>query len=139
LQSKEVRIKGRFVVAGRAEAKALVTSQPLSFLGGVDPATGRVIEKNHELEGESLRGKIFVFPMGKGSTVGSYTIYSMAKNGVSPAAIINTETEPIIAAGCVLAGIPLVDRLESDPIKTIRNGDYVIVDSVSGTVTVRKR
>lgn len=139
MQSKEVRIKGRFVVAGRAEAKALVTSQPLSFLGGVDPATGRVIEKNHELEGESLRGKIFVFPMGKGSTVGSYTIYSMAKNGVSPAAIINTETEPIIAAGCVLAGIPLVDRLESDPIKTIRNGDYVIVDSVSGTVTVRKR
>jgi hypothetical protein len=136
---REVRIKGRFVVAGRAMAKALVTSQPLSFLGGVDPATGRVIEKNHELEGKSLRGKIFVFPMGKGSTVGSYTIYSMAKNGVSPAAIINTETEPIIAAGCVLAGIPLVDRLESDPIKTIRNGDYVIVDSVSGTVTVRKR
>jgi len=139
LRSSEVRIKGRFLVAGRARAKALVTSQPVSFLGGVDPATGRVIEKNHELMGRSLRGKIFVFPMGKGSTVGSYTIYSMAKNGVAPAAIINTRTEPIIAAGCVLAGIPLVDRLETDPIKTIRNGDYVIVDSVSGIVTVRKR
>ena len=138
MQSKEVRIKGRFVVAGRARAKALVTRQPVSFLGGVDPGARRIIEKNHELEGKSLRGKIFVFPMGKGSTVGSYTIYSMAKNGVSPAAIINTETEPIIAAGCVLAGIPLVDRLESDPIKTIRNGDYVIIDSASGTVTVRK-
>jgi len=120
-------------------AEALVTSQPVSFLGGVDPATGRVIEKNHELKGKSLRGKIFVFPMGRGSTVGSYTIYSMAKNRVAPAAIINTETEPIIAAGCVLAGIPLVHRLERDPIKTIRNGDYVIVDSASGIVTVRKR
>jgi len=120
-------------------AEALVTSQPVSFLGGVNPATGRVIQKNHELEGKSLRGKIFVFPTGRGSTVGSYTIYSMAKNGVAPAAIINTKTEPIIAAGCVLAGIPLVDRLERDPIKTIRNGDYVIVDSSSGIVTVRKR
>jgi len=139
LRSREVRIKGRFLVAGRASAKALVTSQPVSFLGGVDPATGRVIEKNHELRGRSLRGKVFVFPTGRGSTVGSYTIYSMAKNGVAPAAIINTRTEPIIAAGCVLAGIPLVDRLERDPIKTISNGDYVIVDSVSGIVTVRKR
>lgn len=138
MQSREVRIKGRFLVAGRAMAKALVTSQPISFLGGVDPVTGRVIEKNHELEGRSLRGKVFVFPMGRGSTVGSYTIYSMAKNGVAPAAIINIRTEPIIAAGCVLAGIPLVDKLERDPIKTIRNGDHVIVDSVSGIVTVRK-
>ena len=139
MRSREVKIKGHFLVAGRVMAKALVTSEPVSFLGGVDPATGRVIEKNHELEGRSLRGKIFVFPMGKGSTVGSYTIYSMAKNGVAPAAIINTRTEPIIAAGCVLAGIPLVDRLERDPIKAIRNGDYVIVDSASGIVTVRKR
>jgi len=101
--------------------------------------TGKVIEKNHELKGMSLRGRVFVFPSGKGSTVGSYTIYSMAKNGVAPAAIINMETEPIIAAGCVLAGIPLVDRLERDPTKTIGNGDYVTIDSPSGIVTVRKR
>ncbi len=139
MQSNEIRMKGRFLVPGRAAAKALVTSLPLSFLGGVDPTTGKVVEKNHDLEGKWLRRKILVFPMGKGSTVGSYTIYSMAKNGVAPAAIINRETEPIIAAGCVLAGIPLVDRLEADPIKAIANGDYVIVDSASGTVTVRKR
>ena len=139
MRSREVRIKGRFLVAGRAMAKALVTDQPMSFLGGVDPVTGRVREKNHELRGRSLKGRVFVFPMGKGSTVGSYTIYSMAKNGVAPAAIINRMTEPIIAAGCVLAGIPLVDRLEMDPIKTIETDDYVIVDSASGMITVRKR
>ena len=127
------------MVAGRAVAKALVTHQPVSFLGGVDPVTGRVIEKNHELRGRSLKGRVFVFPMGKGSTVGSYTIYSMAKNGVAPAAIINRMTEPIIAAGCVLANIALVDRLEMDPIKTIETDDYVIVDSASGMITVRKR
>jgi len=120
-------------------AKALVTDQPVSFLGGVDPVTGRVIEKNHKLKGRSLRGRIFVFPTGKGSTVGSYTIYSMAKNGVAPAAIINRMTEPIIAAGCVLANIPLVDSLEMDPIKAIETDDFVMVDSASGMVTVRKR
>jgi len=127
------------VVPGRAAGRAIVTSQPISFLGGVDPVTGRLIEKNHELMGMSLRGKVFVFPHGKGSTVGSYTIYSMAKNGVAPAAIINMETEPVIAAGCVLAAIPLVDRLERDPTKTIGNGDYVTVDSERGIVRVRKR
>ena len=127
------------MVPGRAAGRAIVTSQPISFLGGVNPVTGRLIEKNHELEGMSLRGKVFVFPYGKGSTVGSYTIYSMAKNGVAPAAIINMETEPVIAAGCVLAAIPLVDRLERDPTKTIGNGDYVTVDSKRGIVTVRKR
>ena len=127
------------MVPGRAAGRAVVTSQPISFLGGVDPVTGRLIEKNHELMGMSLRGKVFVFPYGKGSTVGSYTIYSMAKNGVAPAAIINMETEPVIAAGCVLAAIPLVDRLERDPTKTIGNGDYVTVDSKRGIVTVRKR
>ena len=127
------------MVPGRAAGRAIVTSQPISFLGGVDPVTGRLIEKNHELMGMSLRGKVFVFPHGKGSTVGSYTIYSMAKNGVAPAAIINMETEPVIAAGCVLAAIPLVDRLERDPTKTIGNGDYVTVDSERGIVRVRKR
>jgi len=127
------------LVTGKAVGKALVTEQPVSFLGGVDPVTGRVIEKNHKLKGRSLKGRIFVFPTGKGSTVGSYTIYSMAKNGVAPAAIINRMTEPIIAAGCVLANIPLVDRLEMDPIKTIETDDCVMVDSASGMVTVRKR
>jgi len=127
------------VVPGRAAGRAVVTSQPISFLGGVDPVNGMLIDKNHELKGMSLRGKVFVFPYGKGSTVGSYTIYSMAKNGVAPAAIINMETEPVIAAGCVLAAIPLVDRLERDPTKTIGNGDYVTVDSKRGIVTVRKR
>ncbi|MCX8203098.1 MAG: DUF126 domain-containing protein, partial [Nitrososphaeria archaeon] len=80
-----------------------------------------------------------VFPKGKGSTVGSYVLYQLRKNGHAPAAIINVETEAIIATGCILAEIPLVDRLDSDPIATIRNGDWTEVDGSTGLVKVRRR
>jgi len=70
---------------------------PISFYGGVDPNTGVVLEKGHELQGQSIAGKVLVFPQGKGSTVGSYTLYRMKKNGTAPAAMINRETETIVA------------------------------------------
>ncbi|MEM3571460.1 MAG: DUF126 domain-containing protein, partial [Candidatus Bathyarchaeia archaeon] len=64
-------LKGRGIVKGYAEGKAIVSKEPISFLGGVDPKTGIVIEKNHELKGKKIAKKIFIFPYGKGSTVGS--------------------------------------------------------------------
>ncbi len=122
-----MRIRGRRIVGGYAEGVALLSAEPVSFYGGVDPETGVIVEKGHGLEGESVRGRVFIFPRGKGSTVGSYVIYRMKKLGTAPSAIINQETEAIIATGCVLAGIPLMDRLEADPLKTLKSGDYIRV------------
>ena len=68
-------LTGRKIWAGKVHGEALVTTQGISFFGGVDPETGRVVEKGHSLEGQSISGKILVFPTGKGSTVGSYTLY----------------------------------------------------------------
>ena len=76
------------------------------------------------------------FPKGKGSTVGSYVLYQLKKNGHAPAAIVNRETETIIATGCILAEIPLVDRLGSDPLEVIHSGDRVRVDGREGRVIV---
>ena len=67
-------MNGRTISPGKALGKALVTSEPIGFYGGIDIKTGVVIEKNHPLEGKSVKGKILVFPCGKGSTVGSYVI-----------------------------------------------------------------
>lgn len=134
-----IALKGRRVVEGVAEAEALVTTQMLSFLGGVDPKTGLVIERGHELEGSSIAGRVLVFPRGKGSTVGSYTIYSMRRNGTAPKAMVNVETEPIIAAGCALAKIPLVHRLDRDPTSVIKTGDYVVVNGFRGVVAVEPK
>lgn len=118
---------------------ALVSVEPLSFFGGVDPRTGRIVEKGHELYGRKIASRVLIFPRGKGSTVGSYVIYSMSKYGTAPAAILNVQTEPIVVAGCVLGNIPLVDRLETDPTESIRNGDHVSVDGGKGIVKVRRK
>lgn len=133
---KERVMRGRGVAKFVGTGEALVSSQGISFFGGVDPKTGLVREKGHELCGADITGKVLVFPRGKGSTVGSYVLYQLRKNGHAPAAIINTETETIIATGCILAEIPLVDKLDGDPLQAIRSGDRVTVDGGKGEVLV---
>ncbi|MEM2843212.1 MAG: DUF126 domain-containing protein [Candidatus Bathyarchaeia archaeon] len=133
-----MKLKGRGVVEGFGRGRALVAKSPISFLGGVNPSNSLIIDKNHELYGETIAGKVLVFPFGKGSTVGSYTLYALSKHGVKPTAIINIETEPIIAVGCVIAKIPLVDKLEKNPLEFIKNGDLVEVNGGSGLVTIYK-
>ncbi len=121
----------RSIKAGAVEGEALVSLVPIGFLGGVDGETGRVTERGHPLEGMCVAGKILVFPTGKGSTVGSYILYQLAVNGVAPAAIINAESEPIVAVGAIISGIPMVDRV---PIERIQMGDRVRVEGERVTV-----
>jgi uncharacterized protein len=115
---KMEQLKGRIICKGKAEGEALTTTQPISFYGGVDPNTGTVIEKGHELQGQSVKGKILVFPQGKGSTVGSYTLYRLKKNGAAPAGIVNRECETIVAVGAIISEIPCVDKVDIGKIKT---------------------
>lgn len=124
-------MKGRIIYRGKAEAEALVTSQPISFYGGVDPNTGTIIEKGHELQGQSVKGKILVFPQGKGSTVGSYTLYRLKKNGAAPAGMINRECETIIAVGAIISEIPCIDKVDINQIKT---GNKVRVENETVTI-----
>ena len=118
-------MQGRIIKAGRAEGEALVSPEPIGFLGGIDPDTGYVVEPGHCLQGECVTNRVLVFPTGKGSTVGSYTLYRMAVSGTAPAAIINAESEAIVAVGAIMADIPMVDLVDITPIRT---GDWVHVD-----------
>lgn len=124
-------LEGRLIKAGDITGEALVSTEPIGFLGGVDGESGIVIEKGHPLEGECVAGKVLVFPSGKGSTVGSYVIYQLATNGLAPAAILNAESEPIVAVGAIISDVPMVDQL---PIERIRNGDRVRVENAKVTV-----
>jgi predicted aconitase with swiveling domain len=124
-------MKGRMISPGKARGEAMVSRTPIGFFGGVDSKTGVVIERGHELEGKSVKDKILVFPGGKGSTVGSYVIYGLKKNGVAPAAIVNRETEAIVATGVILSGIPCVDGIDIEKIKT---GDKLMVDADQANV-----
>ena len=127
-------MKGRMISPGSVTGEAIVSSEPIGFYGGIDLNTGIVIEKDHPLEGESVKGKILVFPNGKGSTVGSYVIYGLQKNDVGPLGIINKETETIVATGAILAGIPCVDHIDIDDIKT---GDTIVLNADEGEVIVK--
>ena len=126
-----VRMLGRSIKPGKSEGIALVSPEPIGFLGGVDPETGVVIEPGHRLQGECITGRVLVFPTGKGSTVGSYTLYRMAKSGTAPAAIINLESEAIVAVGAIIADIPMVDQVD---IAQIETGDKVQMDGASVVV-----
>lgn len=121
-----MELTGRVIKAGRAEGLALVSREPIGFLGGVDPESGIVVEPGHALEGECVAGRVLVFPAGKGSTVGSYTLYWMARAGTAPAAILNAQSEAIVAVGAIMGNIPMVDQID---IGLINTGDRLRVDA----------
>ncbi len=129
-----MKLQGRTIYQGTASGEALVTSLGISFFGGVDPDTGIIVEKGHPLEGQCIGGKVLVFPSGKGSTVGSYTLYRLKMNGVAPAAIINAECETITAVGCIIAEIPCVDQV---PIEQLITGARVSIDGAQGLIDIQ--
>jgi hypothetical protein len=116
------------VSSGVARGPALVTKEPITFLGNVDPTTGVVVDPAHELFGKSVAGTVLIFPGGKGSTVGSYVIYQLKKRDLAPVAMINIRSEPIVAVGAIISGIPLVDRVPEE-ILQIDNDIMVEVDA----------
>ena len=83
------------------------------------------------LEGTSITGKVLAFPYGKGSTVGSYVLYALSRNGHAPAAIINAEAETIIATGAIIGNIPMIDRIEI-PLSRLKNDTPVTVNGDTG-------
>ena len=127
-------MQGRGISRGIGSGDLLVSPEPISFLSGVDPETGIVIERGHPLEGQSIAGRVLAFPYGKGSTVGSYVIYALKQNDRAPAAIVNTEAEPIIAVGAIIAGIPMVDRLPPE-FSCLAPGTRVTVNGDTGEVS----
>ena len=122
-------VAGRGISKGIGEGPVLVSSAPISFLSGVDPDTGIVVEKDHPLEGRCIAGKVLAFSHGKGSTVGSYVLYALSRNGNAPAALINREAEPIIAVGAIISEIPMIDHID---ITLLADGGFARVNGETG-------
>ncbi|UCD92226.1 MAG: DUF126 domain-containing protein [Methanobacteriota archaeon] len=126
-------LKGRGLSKGTGEANLIVSSEPVSFLGGVDAKSGRIIDERSDVFGESIAGKVFAFPSGKGSTVGSYVLYGLVINDCAPVAILNERSEVVVTVGVIISGIPLVDCLD---LSLLRTGDMVEVNGDEGSVNV---
>lgn len=128
-------INCRIISKGVVEGPAIVSKEPISFLGGVDPKTGKIIEVGHPLEGKNISGKILIFPRGKGSTVGSYVMYQLKKNNVAPLGIINEDAEVIVTVGAIISNIPMVDKPEIQ--LNIKDGQIVKIDAENGKIEVK--
>ena len=115
---------GRVIFPGRATGQALTSERPLSFFGGLDLQTGVVTERGHPLEGQSVAGRVLVFPTGTGSTVGSFALLRMARGGVGPAALVMRSCDTTVAVGAIIAEIPCVDQVD---ISVWRDGDELLV------------
>ena len=135
---KETILKGHGT-RGVAEGEALVVHDMISFMGGVHLAKGIILEKKLDARGKEVTDKILVFPTGKGTTTDPYALYLLMKGGKAPKAIINTEANPVTAAGAIMCNIPIIHRLDRNPLEAIETGDQVRVDGDKGTVTVTKR
>ena len=128
-----MKLAGRTIYPGTARGEALVSRMGISFYGGVDPDSGIITEAGHDLQGHSVAGKVLAFPSGKGSTVGSYILYRLQKNGRAPAAIINAECETITAVGCIIAEIPCLDQVDLDRLNT---GQQLEVEAEEGWLKI---
>jgi len=127
-------IECRNIAKGKGKGELIVSSEPISFLGGVNPENGEVIDPNHELKGQSIKDKVLFIPGGKGSTVGSYVIFQMMKNNTAPKAIICLNAEPIIATGAIMSDILMVDSPSNT--EELTTGTLVEVDGDNGTITI---
>lgn len=127
-------LKARKISRGNAVGEVLRSEEPISFYGGVNVDTGVIIEKNHPLGGKNVKGKILVFPNGKGSTVGSYSLYRMKKNNVAPSALVSKEADAIVAVGAIISEIPMVDKVEG--YEKICDGMKIKVNATEGKIII---
>ena len=136
-----IRLKGCRVVGGLARGEALVSAEPISFWGGVDPASGRINDPRHELCGRSVAGRVLAFPIGKGSSTGSLIVLELARIERAPAAIINVRSEPILATGPIVSRhfygrqIPMV-TLSAVEFERLQTGQALTVNGTEGWVEI---
>ena len=132
-------IRGRVLVAGDATGRALVLGEPLSLWGGLDPATGLLIDAHHPQRGADLTGRVLVMPAGRGSSSSSSVLAEAARTGHAPAAILVTEPDLILAVGAAVArelyarAVPVV-VVEAGQLRAIPDGATVSMTSAGDVI-----
>ncbi len=124
-------VQGHKVYGGTAAGPVAKSTIPLSFLGEIDPLTGRVDNASSELNGRTLGGTVLAFPEARGSTVGPYVIYGAGKRGVGPVAMVVERADAIVVSAAVIARIPCVEGVDMD---LLLDGENISVDGEKGTV-----
>jgi len=135
----KIILHGRKIVGGVAEGEALVTEETISGWGGINPMDGSIIERRHELYGQSFKDKILVFPGAKGSSGWSAFFHTARVAGAAPKGMIFTITTTKMALGAVVTHAPTVTDLNQNPLDIIETGDWVKVDGDNCIVEITKK
>lgn len=123
----------RALAPGRAVGLALVLEAPLSFWGGLDPATGLIIDQRHPQCGVSVTGRVLVMPGGRGSSSSSSILAEAIRAGTAPVAIALSEADLIITLGALVAAemyghfVPIA-VIPGTLYGTIATGDLITID-----------
>lgn len=121
------------------EGEVLVASDGFSPRYDLDRTTGEISRRGHSAEGRNIRGKILVISAPKGGVAAGWAFYDLKSRGLAPAALVCRTTNTVFVQGCVLAGIPIVHRLEPDPVQALSTGDRVRVEPAQGRIVVLGR
>ena len=132
-------LKGRGASKGVAEGEALLTHDAISFLSDINITEGIIISPQSKCKGQSVSGKILIFPTGRGSTADPYGFYMLKKAGKAPKAVINVDANPTTVAGAIISNTPMVYKLDRNPLDVIETGDHVLVDGNKGIVIITKK
>lgn len=128
------RIIGKVIIDGDNQGELVVSQQTFSFFGGFDFETGNIVDPKSDVFGLNLKDKIFAYPRGKGSSSTAGVILEALRQGVAPKAVINIESEKILAVGSIVAQVafgwklPLISISEED-FQSLASGDYVKISN----------
>jgi uncharacterized protein len=130
-------IRARGLVAGVGEGPALVSPDPVSFLGDVAITTGEIVADDSRVKGRKLGGTVLVFPGSMGSAGAWRFLYQLYKHGTHPVALVAcTLPDPSVVQGAILSGIPVVCQPSEEVLTTLADGVRLRVDGAAGTITV---
>ncbi|MCZ7482618.1 aconitase X [Rhizobium rhizogenes] len=125
--------QARSILTGAAEGKVIATTEALSFWGGVDPATGKVIDVHHPLHGICLTGGVLFMPTSRGSCTGSGVLLDLILTGRAPSALVFCEAEDVLTLGALVAAemfdraLPVV-RLDADNFARFSHAAHVSIN-----------
>lgn len=126
-------------VGERVEGEALVSQDAFSARYDLDRATGIISRPGHAIEGQSIAGKILVFPTAKGGMAASWALNDLCARQLGPRGLIFGRANPVVVQGAIFARIPIIDGLQPDPLTVIKSGDWLCLDPAAGTVAVTPR
>ncbi len=137
VKKMKTTLKGRTIVKGNVEARAIVTKTPMSFTY-MDSDTGKIIDSEQEICGQSIKDKILVLPCLKGSAMQPFCLYHLVQSGTAPKGLIAPDADLRLVAAAAFCDIPLMDRLEKNPLEVISTGDIVHINATKGIIEVEK-